>query len=157
GAQVASISHNTALALWANYGIPLDQITVVPLYLRNGVGPAVQENPPPTSCSRHLLFVGSLETRKNLSGLFHAFEASGLAREGFTLVIVGGDAKGADQVKQDADDVRGVSLRGFVSDGVLRSLYRSAAAFVYPSYLEGFGLPVIEAASWGLPIVTSNT
>lgn len=157
GARIAAISRNTALAMWANYGVPYSAITVVPLYLRKGVGANEGEGATPSEAEKVLLFVGSLETRKNISGLLRAFEASGLCEEGYRLAIAGGNGKGADQIRADAAGLPGVELKGFVPDEELRRLYRTSAAFVYPSYLEGFGVPILEAASWGLPILTSLT
>ena len=157
GAKIASISRNTALAMWANYGVPYDQITVVPLYLRDGLGPptnAIVEDRTPT---KNLLFVGSLETRKNVSGLIQAFEASGLAMRGYQLQVVGGNGAGSARIRADASAVPGVVINGFVPDEQLRALYATSAAFVYPSFLEGFGVPILEAASWGMPILTSMT
>ncbi len=157
GATIASISQNTAQALWANFGIPYDQIAVVPLYLRDGVGGTPEDVSVERLSSKTLLFVGSLESRKNLAGLFRAFEASRLAAEGYHLAVAGGNGAGADEIKAIGNGVRGVEILGFVSDSELRELYRTAHAFVYPSYLEGFGVPILEAASWGLPIMTSIT
>lgn len=157
GAIVASISQNTAQALWANFGVPYDQIAVVPLYLRDGVGGTGEGVSDERPSSKTLLFVGSLESRKNLTGLFRAFEASGLAAEGYRLAVAGGNGAGADEIKAVGEGVKGVEILGFVSDSELRELYRTANAFVYPSYLEGFGVPILEAASWGLPIMTSIT
>lgn len=157
GAKIGAISQNTACALWANFGIPYDQISVIPLYLREGVG----RGKDPLDCEQGndkvLLFVGSLENRKNLIGLFQAFDASGLWEEGYRLKIAGGNGSGSDEIRAYADTVEGVEILGFVTDDQLRGLYRQACAFVYPSYLEGFGLPILEACSWGLPLVTSVT
>jgi glycosyltransferase involved in cell wall biosynthesis len=155
GARIASISENTAWALRANYGIPVDEVSVVPLYLRRAF---VDDTPLGEDArTKTLLFVGSLETRKNISGLLKAFEISRLSADGFRLVIVGGDGIGASTIKSLAVDIPGTELRGFVADDELNSLYRTARAFVYPSYLEGFGVPILEASSAGLPILTSTT
>ena len=51
----------------------------------------------------------------------------------------------------------GVSLLGYVDKAELRRLYAGAAAFLYPSIYEGFGLPIIEAMACGAPVVTSRT
>jgi glycosyltransferase involved in cell wall biosynthesis len=154
GAGIACISESTALALWANFGVPLDTVTVIPLYLRPGAGPNGDETSSDAN-GKLLLCVGSLEERKNLRGLFRAFEASGLAEDGYRLAVVGGPGVGAELIRHEAGVIPGIELRGFVKDAELRQLYREAAGFVLPSLLEGFGLPVLEAASWGLPILTS--
>lgn len=153
-AHILSISRHTSMSLWGNFGINPDTITEIPLYLRKDVEPFSVDA---KYRKKRLLFVGSLETRKNIIGLMLAFERSRLAREGYELSIVGGDGHGAAQIKQIAADISGVKLYGFVSNEKLQSLYRESVAFVYPSYLEGFGVPLLEAMSWGLPILTSTT
>jgi glycosyltransferase involved in cell wall biosynthesis len=156
GAKILSVSSHTAVGLWANYGIPFSDIIVIPLYLR-------QDFPPGFTDAlvgfreRAFLFVGSLEVRKNLLGLISAFEASGLASDGFRLRIAGGRGSGHEEISALAKGVAGVELLGFVSDSQLQELYQTCWGFAYPSYLEGFGVPVIEACSWGLPILTSRT
>lgn len=154
GARAVSISHFTAHSLWANYGLPLDEITVLPLYLRGSFTGSADHCAHP---QKKLLFVGSLETRKNIRGLIAAFNQSDLAAEGFELFIAGGNGHGAELIRAAAKDARGVHLLGFVPDEQLRELYATSSAFVYPSYLEGFGLPILEAARAGLPIMTSIT
>lgn len=159
GARIGAISAHTATALWANFGLDPTTTSIIPLYLRGGVGGVgsrkrAGENAKP---EKRFLCVGSLETRKNFLGLFLAFERSGLAAEGFTLSVVGGDGHGAEEIRGVAESIRGVQLHGFVSDAELRALYGTAWAFAYPSFLEGFGVPILEAMSWGLPVLTSTT
>jgi glycosyltransferase involved in cell wall biosynthesis len=154
-ARVAAISRHTAMALWANFGLNPNRTCVVPLYLRLGVNEAGSTTS--TKPDKRLLCIGSLETRKNLMGLCLAFEHSGLWSRGYTLSLVGGDGHGACAIKDLASTIRGVELHGFLPDAELRKLYRSSLAFVYPSFLEGFGLPLLEAMSWGLPVLTSTT
>lgn len=154
GAKICSISRNTAEALYVNFGLPADNVTVIPLYLRRGAWAASE---PAAKRDKTLLFVGSLETRKNISGLIRAFSASKLSASGYQLTIVGGDGKGAEQIRDMAKATPGVRLTGYVSDAELAKLYRTSRAFVYPSFLEGFGVPLLEAAAAGLPILTSTT
>jgi glycosyltransferase involved in cell wall biosynthesis len=152
GAKLIAISHDTARALWASYGVPLSEIAVLHLYQRSNL---VIGNTPRDP--KLLLFVGSLETRKNVAGLIKAFEITGLGRHGYRLVIAGGDAHGAEEIRILASAIEGVVLEGFVTDQRLAELYSTAAAFIYPSFLEGFGVPLLEAMSAGLPVVASLT
>ncbi|HWM21301.1 MAG TPA: glycosyltransferase family 1 protein [Ilumatobacteraceae bacterium] len=102
--------------------------------------------------SRFVLFVGTVEPRKNLERL-----AQAVARldEPLPLVIVGADGWGgvADTVGAASIDTR---FLGFVADGELAGLYAAASVFAYPSVWEGFGLPVAEAMAQGTPVVTSR-
>jgi len=105
-----------------------------------------------------VLFVGTIEPRKNLEGLLHGFKLSGL-NDNHRLVVVG--AKGwmtsnIFKLIRKFDLAEAVVFSGFVSDEELSALYRSAALFCYPSFDEGFGLPVLEAMACGCPVVTSG-
>ena len=106
------------------------------------------------------LFVGSVEPRKNLITLVHAW-ARVVAQNGAPgkLVIAGGSGwKNSDvhaAVEKHGLQDR-VTFTGFVSDAELVALYNTARVFVYPTLYEGFGLPVIEAMACGTPVVTSR-
>ena len=103
--------------------------------------------------SRYILSVGSIEARKNI---LLAVKALPYLPEDISLVIVGRHTKYTDQVTDYAKanhlDHRVRILHG-VSDEELPVLYAGAEAFVYPSIYEGFGIPIIEAISCGLPVV----
>jgi glycosyltransferase involved in cell wall biosynthesis len=151
---VLAISENTAECFRTNYGFPADRIKVIPLYLpRHHTKQAV----PTYAVAPYILFVGSLEARKNLLGAIEIFRLSGLAARGYEFLVVGGRGHGADQVESLAARTPGVRLAGFVTNDQLASLYAGAAAFLYPSYLEGFGVPLLEALAAGLPCVASFT
>ena len=103
--------------------------------------------------SRYILSVGSIEARKNI---LLAVKALPYLPEDISLVIVGRHTKYTDQVndyiKANRLEHRIRILHG-VSDEELPALYAGAEAFVYPSVYEGFGIPIIEAISCGLPVV----
>ena len=103
--------------------------------------------------SRYILSVGSIEARKNI---LLAVKALPYLPKDVSLVIVGRHTKYTDQVndyiKANCLEHRVRILHG-VSDEELPALYAGAEAFVYPSVYEGFGIPIIEAISCGLPVV----
>ena len=92
-----------------------------------------------------ILFVGTLEPRKNLTSL-----AAAAARLGRPIVAAGAAGWG-DTTAADGD----VRFVGFVPGADLPALYSLATVFAYPSLSEGFGLPVAEAMAYGTPVVTS--
>jgi glycosyltransferase involved in cell wall biosynthesis len=103
----------------------------------------------------YILFVGTLEPRKDVPALIEAFDALDGAAE---LVIVGQRGWGTAAIDDAMRRARTGSIRvaGYVSDEEKIDLYRNASAFVYPSIAEGFGLPVLEAMACGAPVITTT-
>jgi glycosyltransferase involved in cell wall biosynthesis len=101
----------------------------------------------------YVLFVGTVEPRKNLPGLLAAWRA--LDRAGVELVVVGPTGWG-DDLEPLVAGLRGVRRLGAVAAGELPGLYAGAELFCLPSHREGFGLPVLEAMAQGTPVVTSR-
>lgn len=134
-----------------NAGLKSDRLRHVPL----GVG---YEHATPSDIQRvrlqhtlperYLLFVGTVEPRKNLRRLTHAIQ---LLDEPLPLVVAGTVGWGGATAAM-AGDVR---FLGFVPTEDLWALYAGAHAFCYPSVHEGYGLPVLEAMAQGTPVVTS--
>jgi glycosyltransferase involved in cell wall biosynthesis len=107
--------------------------------------------------ARTLLFVGTLEPRKNLRHLLTLMPA--LAQRGYRLLVVGcggwGDSGVADVVQRGDFPRDAVAFCDYVDEAELRALYRLATVFVSPSLLEGFGLPLLEAMDAGCPVVAA--
>jgi glycosyltransferase involved in cell wall biosynthesis len=110
---------------------------------------------------RYILFVGTLEPRKNVKTLLQAFAMllAETPQDDLALVIAGGNGWGREDYLAAVETLGlrdRVRFTGFVEDDLLPELYRGALLFVYPSLYEGFGLPVLEAMACGTPVITSN-
>jgi glycosyltransferase involved in cell wall biosynthesis len=104
-----------------------------------------------------VLSVGSIQKRKNTARLVEAFART---RPGWKLVLAGATGFGADDIIdqiQRSPRAADIEVTGYINNAALADLYRRAALFAFPSLDEGFGMPVIEAMAWGIPVVTSNT
>lgn len=109
---------------------------------------------------RYALFVGTLEPRKNLRRILEAFSSLPQAvSANIKLVIAGGQGwrmgNLCDLIMQLGLSEK-VVLEGHVSNSRLATLYASAEFLLMPSLYEGFGFPIIEAQSFGIPVITSN-
>lgn len=109
---------------------------------------------------RYVLFVGTLEPRKNVPTLVRAFGRLTRIRRSHCLVLVGAPGQ---RIEEISDAIRGSGLAGeivmpgYLAQEEVRRFYSYADLFVYPSLYEGFGLPPLEAMACGTPAITSNT
>lgn len=105
----------------------------------------------------YILFVGTLQPRKNIVRLIEAF--STLGPKLYTLVVVGKPGWLYEEIYEAPKKFKvedRVKFLDYVPDEDLPALYQNALCFVLPSLYEGFGLPVLEAMHYGCPVVTSN-
>ena len=109
--------------------------------------------------SPYLLFIGTLEPRKNIVRIVQAFERIAIHYPNLILVLAGklGWHTGEIVAAMENSPVRErIKHLGFVSEEEKASLLRNCEMLVYPSMYEGFGLPVLEAMAAGAPVITSN-
>lgn len=107
----------------------------------------------------YILFLGMLEPRKNIAGLIKAF-AGMPSHKNYQLVIAGGRGWKFEEIFKVVDKLNlkdDVIFTGYVTDQERPQLLHGASLFVYPSFYEGFGMPVVEAQACGVPVITSNT
>jgi glycosyltransferase involved in cell wall biosynthesis len=108
----------------------------------------------------YFLFVGTLEPRKNLANLLSAYAGLSISNKSKAMfIIAGGKGWGRVNLKEiitQLDLTENVKILGYVDDATLATLYSNAQFLVLPSLYEGFGLPLIEAMSYGTPVLTAN-
>lgn len=180
---IITISEFTKRALRDRFGLDEAKIKVTPLGLSRPFRAPL--SPPPTAPTsavlaevgdpagdpvgatlrkydlpgEFLLFVGATEARKNLPRLIEALAVVHRKFRPVPLVLVG--RKGGDHARILSEiQARGleawVRLPGYLPESEVGALYRAASAFVFPSFCEGFGLPLLEAMACGLPAAASD-
>jgi glycosyltransferase involved in cell wall biosynthesis len=143
-----AISDYTAQDVAETLEVPAERIAVA----RPGVSARYSPDGAKTDFgSPYVLSVATLEPRKNLGTLVEAFALVRARRPELQLVVAGAPVDWAEE------NLRGEGVRalGYVRDTDLPALYRGASALAYPSLLEGFGIPVVEAMACGTPVVAS--
>lgn len=155
-AHICAVSAHTAAETTRLFRIPPQKISVVYNgYDHRGTLPQSAGVPAP-----YFLMVGVLKERKNALRVIEAFAQFHAAHPSYTLQIAGKHDSPYGRKVISAIEAHGlqdaVSLLGFVSDATLGTLYAQATALLYPSLLEGFGIPILEAMARGVPVVTSN-
>lgn len=163
-AQVVTISEYSKLQIKKYLKLPDLQVHVVYPSSNIGLSEKIQGNPPLTD--PYFLHVGVMEKRKNLPVLIQAFSQMVKREEfaSFKLVLVG--QRGPRKTLDDYDHIldlitildleNRVILPGFLSNSDLNNYYQYALAYVFPSLNEGFGMPILEAFSYDLPVIISN-
>jgi glycosyltransferase involved in cell wall biosynthesis len=149
--RVLTVSERTKRDLVERYGIAEEKVVVTP----NGVDPIFQPNGGAPERSPYALFVGGIQPRKDP---LSAIEALGLLNGDLSLVLVGAEKRGGNEVRNAIQRLgleQRVELAGHLERDELAALYRGAACLVFPSRYEGFGLPVLEAMASGTPVVAT--
>jgi len=162
---VVTISEFSARAIRDRFGLDAGKIKVT--YL--GLNRVFEEPATPEETAEirrrldlpgdFLLFVGALEPRKNVPALIDALAVVHEKHGRIPLVLAGrsgGDAAAIGKRVEKRGLQSWVRRAGYLSDVEIRALYRSAAALVFPSLEEGFGLPLLEAMACGLPAAVSG-
>lgn len=164
--QVIAVSENTKRDLIRLYGVPKEKIAVgyegiSIMNLESRISNLDQNSTFNIPHSKYFLFIGRLETRKNVVRIIEAFELfkqkTGLPHQ---LVLAGKPGYGYQAIKtklQASSFKLHIHELGYVTEEEKWRLLKNADVFLFPSLYEGFGLPVIEAQSVGTPVITSNT
>ena len=164
--RLITVSDAMRAEMMAMLNLPPERISVI----HNGVGPEYRPmsaaelapvlSPYKLCAGRYLLVVSTIEPRKNLGRLLDAYEAlPATLQQRFPLVVAGAPGwRNEKLLERLAWLSRNGKVRrlGYVPAELLPALYAGARGFVFPSLYEGFGLPVIEAAASGVPVLSSR-
>ncbi|MGQ9681129.1 MAG: glycosyltransferase family 4 protein [Anaerolineae bacterium] len=162
--HIIADSHATAGDLQSLYDVPASKISVVHLGLDPSLKPASMEEQMRVRVryglhSPYVLYLGTIQPRKNLARLVQAFARLPSTLAPLDLVLVGSTGWLAEGIQRAIREhgVQGrVRLTGYVPQQDLAPLLSAAVCFVLPSLYEGFGLPVLEAMACGTPVICSE-
>jgi len=153
---IVAISEETKQNVIRLFGIPAERITVVQL----SYVPLGEKKDPLPVPENFFLFAGVLKERKNVAGIIRAFALFAASNKTHELIIAGKQngayAQSLLQLACDLGVKERIHFVGYVPDAQLAYLYSKAQAFIFPSFIEGFGMPVLEAMHAGLPVITSK-
>ncbi len=161
--QIIADSAATKADLIRFYHADENSIKVVHLGLDDDLQPV--QNPTPILQKygihgKYLLYLGTLQPRKNLARLLDAFRRVSQNHPDVTLVLAGGKGWLFNQIQTKIETLNlgeRVILPGFIPQADKAALLSGATAYLFPSLYEGFGLPVLEAMACGTPVLAANT
>jgi glycosyltransferase involved in cell wall biosynthesis len=166
-AVIIADSHSTKADLLQHYDYPEERIKVVHLAAGNAFTPKLNKSIICETLAKYeiyhnyVLFVGSLEPRKNITALLKAYMGLPQTMTSAHLLVIAGASgwKNEDLIREAQPylDRGQLKIIGYVAEEDLAVLYSAARVLVYPSWYEGFGLPVVEAMACGAPVISSNT
>lgn len=152
--HILADSRATATDLRRFYGVKAEKISVVyPGVDALAIGDVAEVRRRYRLPERYLLFLGTLQPRKNIARIVEAYKRAAIP--GVGLVLAGGRGWLFDE--SWVAGVEGMIMPGFIDDADKGALYAGASAFVFPSLYEGFGFPVLEAMQCGTPVIASST
>lgn len=159
--KIITISDSTKRSIMKHYGVPEDRFIITPI--------------PPTARPKHIetnltklginkkfiLFVSTLEPRKNVINLVKAYELlPQKLKENYQLVLAGGIGWYMEETMAYVNKLQSsggqIVITGYVSDEERAGLYSNASLFAFASHYEGFGMPILEAMDYGLPTAVSD-
>lgn len=155
---IVAISESTKQDCIRFFGIPKEKITVIYQGFKKICAVPEESIPLP---EKFFLFAAAIKERKNVLNIVRAYALFHQKNRTHKLVIAGrsgggGYAHDIERFIKERGIEKNVVCMGHLSDAKLSYVYRRAEALVFPSLIEGFGLPVVEAMDCGLPVITSN-
>lgn len=157
--HIIAVSHATKMEAMTRYGVPQNRISVI---YHGAPTPPEHEGPRATAGTPYFLFIGRIEVKKNIDGIVRAFDLfrSRNPERDHGLILAGKPGFGSEEIYETARKSSfssDIQFPGYVSETRKWDLLFGATALVFPSWAEGFGLPILEAQAAGTPVITSNT
>ena len=156
--HIICISKNTQKDLINFYKVPEERSSIIHLGVDTDIFNLAQKKLPPLIKSPYLLYVGGRQKYKNFENFIKAFSLSIKLKKDFQLVLFGGNQLTSGELSLineiGINNAKIEHIEG--NDLLLANLYSHASAFIYPSFYEGFGLPLLEAMASGCPVICSN-
>ena len=158
---IIAISSTTKNDILQFYDFPENKIRVIPLAQNQILDSSKKEidlKSHKLEKNGYLLFVGQISIRKNILNLLKAFSLSGLHND-LKLLLAGMEGRGIEKIKEavlESGLQEQVELLNYIPDETLPSLYENSSGFVFPTYYEGFGIPILEAMINRTPVMIGN-
>lgn len=161
--QILAISERTKSDICYYYGIEPEKIKVIyqsvkDSYYQESISLPLEAPPIPSLSSAYILSVGTFQTRKNQISILKAWRTLPKAHQ-IPIVLVGRGVAHEKLLHEYASayQIPLYCLNNITETSELQAIYQKASVFVFPSYYEGFGLPIVEALLSGVPVVCSDT
>lgn len=162
---IFAVSENTRRDVLERYGIEVEKVKTLYPGLCRDVKYQINNNDDEDKLrvkeiyhlpDNFILFLGTLEPRKNIGCIIEAYKSSDLKEKGYSLIIAGSQGWKHSDILKKINNAEGVGYIGYVDEDDKAALYNLADLFIYPSLYEGFGFPVLEAMACGAPAIASN-
>lgn len=163
--HVVTISQSAKRLIMEYYGTPSDKITIAEpaidhsFYVPAAATKIAEVKKKHGITDDYILYLGTIEPRKNIAGLLHAYSSLPADLQSrYQLVLAGGKGWLDDEINAQADKIpEGRLIRtGYIDQGEKPALYSGASTFVYPSLYEGWGMQLAEAMACGTPVISSD-
>lgn len=158
--KVIAVSHNTKKDITTIYKTPSEKVHVVHNGYSQISSDCKSETIQPLLQQKYLLYVGTIQPRKNIEVLIDAFRLVLHQYPDLKLIVAGKKGWLYQNVLRKVREMQledKVNFTGYLRDDEIACLYKNAFAFVLPSLYEGFGLPILEAMYHECPVITSNS
>lgn len=156
--QIIAVSKTTKKDIVKSYRVPEDKISVIYNGYEKNIKYQIPNIKIKDNNNPYILYVGTLQPRKNIISLINAFDKLKKLYPDFKLIIAGKKGWMYNKIFSQAADLgleNDVYFTDYVTDNQLIFLYKNAFCFVLPSLYEGFGIPILEAMSFDCPVIAS--